>query len=462
MDIVNSIATLLAAALITPCVFGNSGVAQLQQRINEGAASVVFPSGTLELEAPIYISRRVGSTQLLAAPGGTTLLPGPKFRGKALIIAEEVNGLAISGLRFEGRRNDRGPRKGLPKAEVTFTDHMEGHGVLLLGCREAVLRNLKFAEMSGMAVLVRGGSRIRIEYAEVRDSGSLDARGRNNTSGGILFEDGVDDFTVRWSKFERIRGNALWTHSRYQRPRNSSGRFLNNQMKEIGRDALQAGHATRMRIEDNEMERIGYPVDIVDMEQGGIPVGIDTAGDVDRSLYAGNTMREINGKCIDLDGFHDGDVKSNVCRNTGKPEDYPLARFGLVFNNTNIDMRSKNVLVEGNEFDGLKYGGIFVIGEGHIIRRNKLRNLNQAGCNESHGRFACYWTMDEPDVMQTGIYLGKGAERDAAARGVKVLDNVISGHRMKERCIAASPKVDMAANTVERNVCLSVTNSQIR
>jgi hypothetical protein len=83
----------------------------------------------------------------------------------------------------------------------------------------------------------------------------------------------------------------------------------------------------------------------------------------DRSLYARNQFSAINGKCVDLDGFHDGEVSLNVCLD--------VAGFGIVMNNSNPDMESRNVRIEDNLLDGVKYGGIFVIGAGNAIRRNR-------------------------------------------------------------------------------------------
>jgi len=131
----------------------------------------------------------------------------------------------------------------------------------------------------------------------------------------ILIEEGARDFEVRASAFRRIRGNALWTHSLYTSPRSEDGRLLENHFDSIGRDAIQVGHATRVRVEGNTGVRIGFPSEIVDAEHAGTPVGIDTAGNVDHTEYVRNRFEEINGKCIDLDGFHDGVVRENICIN---------------------------------------------------------------------------------------------------------------------------------------------------
>ena len=76
----------------------------------------------------------------------------------------------------------------------------------------------------------------------------------------------------------------------------------------------------------------------------------------------------------------------------------------------------------------MKYGGIFVIGEDNVIRRNRLLNLNTAHCG-------CYYTAGEPDMFRSGIYLGRGAERPAPARGNRVEENEITGYQMDSHCI---------------------------
>ena len=46
---------------------------------------------------------------------------------------------------------------------------------------------------------------------------------------------------------------------------------------------MQVGHATAVRVERNEGAEIGYPEEDVDVEGGGVPVAIDTAGNVERA-----------------------------------------------------------------------------------------------------------------------------------------------------------------------------------
>ncbi len=156
-------------------------------------------------------------------------------------------------------------------------------------------------------------------------------------------------FSVADSTFRNIRGNGVWTHSRYLAPRNRDGKILRNEFSEIGRDAIQVGHAVAVEVADNHGVRIGFPVELVDVENAGTPVGIDTAGNVEQSTYERNRFEEIDGKCIDLDGFHDGAVRAQHLHQPARARG--LSFWTLrhrPFNNASIEMRSKNIVIEDN------------------------------------------------------------------------------------------------------------------
>jgi hypothetical protein len=97
-----------------------------------------------------------------------------------------------------------------------------------------------------------------------------------------------------------------------------------------------------------------------------------------------------------------------------------------------------------NVIETAKYGGIFVIGTGHVLAGNRLSNLNTAHCG-------CYYLAGEPDILAAGIYLGKGAERPAPAHGNTVEENDISGFGMDAKCVVSAAGV--GPNVVRRNRC---------
>jgi parallel beta-helix repeat protein len=300
--------------------------------------------------------------------------------------------------------------------------------------------NLTLLSIVNYPILVSRSKGVRIRNVFVQDSGSKNARGRNNLSGGILLEEGTSNFEVRDSTFRGILGNALWTHSNFRAPRQQDGLFASNQFDTIGRDAIQVGHATRVRVDGNTGVNIGYPMDIVDIENQGTPVAIDTAGNVDNSTYARNQFKEINGQCIDLDGFHDGLVQQNSCANGRGAEAYPFGGSAIVTNNTHPDTHSSNIEISGNVIEGSKFGGLFLMGS-----RNRVIDNVFLGLNLAHG--------EKPELLVSGVYLSRGLARLEETTGNVIRGNRIFGYKMKKRCIVFGPGVSNKANTLESNTC---------
>ncbi|MEO8367838.1 MAG: right-handed parallel beta-helix repeat-containing protein [Candidatus Solibacter sp.] len=413
-----------------------------------GALALAVLAATLPEPRGRFVQLAPGITELhtgivldegaeLRGASGSVLRAAPDFHGPALIVVRGSH-VILRDFTVDGNRRLTEARLELPPYNEPFARFTPNNGVLAEGVSHLSVSNVQFREISGFAILISRGHNISIDNVHVADSGSRNAAGRNNTTGGILLEEGTSDFQVTRSDFRNILGNGLWTHSLYTSPRNARGAFTENRFTDIGRDALQVGHATEVRVEGNTGTRIGYPESAVDVEGKAIPVAIDTAGNVDRSVYSRNQFSTLNGKCIDLDGFHDGEVSRNVCVAVGG--------YGIVMNNTNPDMQSRNVHIEDNLLDGVRYGGIFVIGSDNVIRRNRLLNLNTAQCG-------CPFTPGEPDLFRSGIYLGKGAERPDPARGNLVEENEITGFQMARRCIGGAPSIYPDWNTRRNNRC---------
>lgn len=410
-----------------------------------------LPAGVTEVSSEIRLPD--GAHDLTIVGGDhATLRAGIHFRGRAILSCHGCRSIELRNFSIDGNRDAIGKPLPLPPSDKSFASFVPNNGILMEDTAGLSVDHLDFTAVAGFAILVNHSSNVLLDHLSVSGSGSLNAKGRNNSTGGVLLEEGCDHFTVADSTFRDIRGNAVWTHSRYMSPRNQDGKIANVKFYDIGRDAIQVGHATRIDVAGNAGTRIGFPVDLVDVENGGTPVAIDTAGNVDQTTYEYNNFTEVDGKCFDLDGFHDGAVRGNTCINRRAPEDYPFGHFGIVFNNASIEMRSQNIVVENNLLDGMKFGGIFLIGTGHKILRNRMRNLNRAHCNENRAKFGCS-VLGEPDVLDTGIYLGSHAEHPAPVRDVLIQGNTISGWKMKTRCIQAAPGVKLSDNTIRGNTC---------
>lgn len=408
-----------------------------------------FPAGVTEVHFEIAVG---SGTEVTGAFGGSTLRAAADFKGRAILVVQG-DGVRIRNIAIDGNRDALEVRSGLPGYDTPFARFTRNNGVLAQDAARLSIEDVSFRNISGFAVLVSRGRHVTIERVSILKSGSRNAAGRNNTTGGILLEEGTSDFRVAACDLRDIRGNGVWTHSLYTSPRNARGVFAGNRFERIGRDALQVGHATEVKVERNQGERIGFPVEDVDLEARAIPVAVDTAGNVDASVYQDNVFKEVNGKCFDLDGFHDGAVRRNVCVNRAGPEAYPFGGYGIVMNNSNPDMRPQNVRIQQNLIDGAKFGGVFVIGENNVVSDNRLLNLNTAHCNEDAARFGCYYAPGQPDMLRAGIYLGSGAERPAPARHNLIERNAITGWKMAARCIGFAPTISPQANTVRSNTC---------
>ena len=439
---------LRAPALAVFLFLSGSPEQHLRTLLAARTGAVQLPSGTIELDSGIALPD--GAHDLVISGNSTTLRASGAFRGRAVLSCSHCRRITIRNLSIDGNLAQLENPLPLPPSGQTFADFFTNNGLLFTDSDGITVENVTLRNIAGFAVLASRVHQVTIRHADVTDSGSHTAKGHNNTTGGILIEEGSSDFEISHCTLRAIRGNGIWTHSRATR--NANGVIADNTLVEIGRDAIQVGHATNVRVTGNHGSKIGFPASEIDVEALATPVGIDTAGNVDRSVYEGNHFEEINGKCIDLDGFHDGAVRTNACVNHGRAEEYSWGHFGIVMNNSNPDMESRNIVIEGNEISGTKFGGIFVIGTGHTVRGNRLSRINLAHCPEDIARFGCAWPA-QPGVLESGIYLGSRAQRPAPARGNVVERNIVKGWRMRAHCIGFAPGVSAAGNTIRDNEC---------
>jgi hypothetical protein len=424
--------------------------ALLRAALEAKTGAVTLPAGVIEISREIVLPADAHDLDLRGS--GTTIKAAATFRGRALIVIPSGKNIKLHDLSLDGNRAAVARPLGLPPSETMFSRFMPDNGILAEGVANLEIAQVKATGIAGFAILVNSSHTVRIHDIQITDSGSLNVRKRNNATGGILLEEGTTDFEVLDCRIVNVRGNGIWTHSLYTSARNARGRIAGNEFAMIARDAIQVGHATEVRVENNRGRMIGYPTEEVDLEGQAFPVAVDTAGNVDRSVYRANQFEEIDGKCFDLDGFHDGEVSNNTCLNEEEVKSYPYGHFGIVMNNSNPDMQSRNIRITGNTIDGALFGGIFIIGSGHTVTGNHLLHLNLAHCNDP-GPVNCAWAANQPDLLRTGIYLGAGAERPDIAKGNTIENNEIGGYGMSRHCIGVAPGVSLAANTVAKNEC---------
>ena len=420
----------------------------IQAMLRSAHGSFHLPTGTLELTRGLVLPD--GTHDLDISGNGTTLRASPHFHGHALLACRACRDVTIHNLSIDGNRPAIHRPLSLPSSNQTFASSFDNNGLLFVGGDTLTVSSVHFTNIPAFALLANASTNVLLRDLTVDSSGGLNSLGRNNSTGGVLLEEGVTHWQIVDSLFRDISGNAVWTHSRSNSPRAAHGLIARNRFDNIGRDAIQIGHATDVQVIANTGSRIGWPISEIDVESRAVPVAIDTSGNVDRTTYRDNRFEEVDGKCIDLDGFHDGSVLHNSCLNRGSAADYPWGQFGIVMNNSAPEMQSRNIAIIGNTIDGANYGGIFIIGSGHRIAANELRRLNLAHCDDS--KPACQ-IPGQPHLLDSGIYLAAGAARPAPAVENQIERNSISGFRMRAHCFGYAPGISAAKNSIEGNRC---------
>jgi hypothetical protein len=268
------------------------------------------------------------------------------------------------------------------------------NGLMAEGVSGLEISQLKASEFPGFPILINGGSHVRIHDVEIIESGTLDANGHNNGSGGVVLEEGVTDFEILHALIGKVRGNGIWIRSITGSANAARGRIADNEFAIIARASVELNHASAVTIENNTVHMMGFPGEEVLTGGTALPAGMASTGNVDHSLIRNNSFDQIAGRCLSLDGFSEGEVTANTCT------------------------------------DGL-FNGFLIRGTGNRITGNHLTGLNTAH-------------KDQPESLRAGIYLAAGAS------GNTVDGNEIAGYGMAQHCIGG-PGMD--ANKIAKNSC---------
>ncbi len=409
-------------AVVALVLSGCGGPAEARLRgtlARQTTGTIHLPGGVIELSSELQLARGAHDLEIIGS--GTLLKATDKFRGRAILVAEDAHHIQFRDFSIDGNRAVLGIPREMAGSEHPFRAAYSNNGLWFDRVNGLAISNLHLDRIASFAILISRSSGITIRNVDVRESGSRNPRGRNNTTGGILLEEGSSNFEVSGCTFEDILGNALWTHSFSDSPRSAKGVFARNRFDSVGRDAIQVGHATQVQVEDNTGIRVGFPVEAVDIENQGTPVAVDTSGNVDLSTYVRNSFEDVDPEEIASisTAFTMAAVRDNRCINRGPAEQYPFSQFGIAMNDTDPGMLPVNVEISGNEINGARFGGLFLIGAGHRVIGNTLKNLNMAGCGESATRSGCVDMnkKDEPQLLQSGISLARGGARVVATRG---------------------------------------------
>lgn len=444
-------AALLSLFLFSGC--RKNPAESVQNAIRSGVV-VDLPAGEIHLSRPLAMPKGTKDLAIQGNPKGSTIVLDPGFSGRAAIEGEDVSNVFFRNFSIQGDRGEMKSAWALPKDGVAFADFYSANGIVIRGGSNVGVQGVSFSRIRAFPLLLNAVHGATVNAVTIADCGTLNPDGHNNTTGGILLEQGATDFVITGSKISRVPGNAIWTHSYANAPRQERGRIAENEIDTVARDAIQVGHASRVRVENNRGSHIGFPVEYVDFPGYATPVALDTAGNVDYTVYTGNRFTSVAGQCVDLDGFHDGQVSDNQCLNDpAEARNWLGLHFGILFGNHDPGMTSANVSVTGNALRGFAYGGVFLIGQRNRIEDNQFLDVNLAHCGSTPTPAKCAALLDQPDALRSGIYLATDGGRPAMTRDNIIQNNIIRGFGIGEHCIAANKGVDLRANAIAGNTC---------
>ena len=233
---------LLASA--SPLAAAPTPEAQLRTALLAKTGAVTLPAGTIEISREIVLASDAHDLDISGA--ATTIKAASTFRGRGLIVIPAGKNIKIHDLSLDGNRDALARPLGLPPSETMFSRFMPNNGILAEGVTTLEIAQVKATGIAGFAILVNSSHTVRIHDIQITDSGSLNLRKRNNSTGGILLEEGTTDFEVLDCRIANVRGNGIWDSFALRPPRaNARGRIAGNEFAMIARDAIQVGQATR-------------------------------------------------------------------------------------------------------------------------------------------------------------------------------------------------------------------------
>lgn len=373
LGLVASLLAVLSAAVpvrgkTAACPPAPASAACLQRALDTAGPGAVIrlAAGEYGIDAPLQIAR---PDVVFTGEGAATVLR----RAVTVEQGEGVLNIRASGVTVRALRVDGAVATpaGIPYLDTSGGPSVLGapihgdpmHPELLRNTSITIHRGIRNVTIEDVCIERTGGYAILIDarYAPVQAVTLRRLHLRDNQphvfgkpgdlrygswTGGIHYQnDGRDlDFarhaltglTVEDSLFERMSGHAIWGHGYGFHTLNEDIVVRRNRFVDIGMDGVLIANAARAVVEENHFHRIGfvlsgdgktprpawYPGLRADGADNIPAVAIDTSGLVRDSVYRGNEMLNVNGHCIDLDGFTRGGVRGNRMRVSGREDSW--------------------------------------------------------------------------------------------------------------------------------------------
>ena len=415
---------------------------------NAGGGIIYVPAGTYDLEGGLDLPDNV---ELNGDGPGTTFLKRTSnaAAGKGFLDLAGVQHVAIRNLTLDLEATtptdiDMSAIGGDPLHNLlTLNTAIWAHS----GCKRITLDNVRIRHTGGYAFI---GDARTVDVEELLlyrtwlencrphrfglTSGATDVP---PWTGGILLHGNGQTgqpYMVRGAKiieprFERVNGNAFWTHLYGFGSRHWDIQVSDVSAIDIGRDLIQFGGVAGGSISQVAGRRIGYQT--TDDSSAAVPlwkngqyaVGIDMSGEVTDVDISDVSLISCNGAYMDLDGLADSAI-TNVTLRTPRSTDIEYADDGIGvvgWGGSSTAGRDWAYGIQTNNTSGLKGGA------GLIFSNVNLINLSGGGFR-GYGARNCKLsgiTIEHPSLPNVApIVLGNIGTGAAQRAYGNVLDDI--------------------------------------
>src|ERR1039458_8265826 len=153
-----------------------------------------MPTGVIEVSFELKLAP--GAHDLDIVGSGTLLKAANDFKGRAILVAEDARNIRFRDFSIDGNRAMFDQAAEMAPPENAFRIFYAHNGIVLDRVQGAEIFEVQFTAIPSFAVIASRCSSVKIKSVLVEDSGTKKLNGRNNTTGGIVLEEGTSDFEV--------------------------------------------------------------------------------------------------------------------------------------------------------------------------------------------------------------------------------------------------------------------------
>ena len=182
----------------------------------------------------------------------------------------------------------------------------------------------------------------------------------------------------------RVRGNAIWTHSNYRSPRNANGIVAAEHHRRSGARRHPGGaRYPHRRVENNAGP--AHRVSAGARGSGGAypPRSTPPATWISPSTPA-TISKTSTGNAWISTAFTMARYAITHASAANRPINIRTRSTASSSITPILDMQPVNIAITGNLIDGAGYGGIFLIGSGNVVSRNRLLRIEPRPLHRRH------------------------------------------------------------------------------